>query len=283
MACVLVGCGGDAFSAAATDAGGHPSDTGTADTGMPSDTGSPPMEAGASWCAGQTVMFCEDFDEYANFNAVTNSTTWPVYNKNKCMFSFDTTTPKSPPNSLQANGDDGADLLIVHTFAKPVAPKTLRLEFDLRIDSAGTVGPLSAAGFAAIAFGTNIDSGFAAIAIGAGPVISAAWVMGTVTMPGSDAGSFMAANAPASDFPSLGQWSARYALEVQYGATSGTSGACVQVYQGATPLLTPCLPLPAELLKPGPVSIAIGDEASGFRSTGQVDIEFDNVTFDVTH
>jgi hypothetical protein len=55
----------------------------------------------------------------------------------------------------------------------------------------------------------------------------------------------------------------------------------VQVYQGPTALLSPCLALPPQALRSTDVAIAVGDYASGFNKTGDIDVEFDDVTFDM--
>jgi hypothetical protein len=50
---------------------------------------------------------------------------------------------------------------------------------------------------------------------------------------------------------------------------------------GAMKLLSTCLPLPAEFAMPKVLSIALGDVSGGLAKTGSVEIEFDNVTFDI--
>jgi hypothetical protein len=81
-------------------------------------------------------------------------------------------------------------------------------------------------------------------------------------------------------FPTTGQWSGRYAIEIDYTGTGAAKTACIQVYQGVTPLLSPCLALPTEFVTPRGLSIAIGDYAGGTGNVGSVGVEFDNVTFD---
>jgi hypothetical protein len=283
-----VACGGDAFQSGPGDAGSHATEAGVeggvlGDTGGgPADSGGPPVEAGSSWCSMQSPqpLFCEDFDEYASVNGLLGSATWSTNEQSKGTFGFDTTNALSQPNALEVTGGDGAQVLLVKTFASSGAPKRLRLDFDLRIDSAGKISTFSAAGFAAIAFGNTIDDGYAAIAIGNGPVLAAIWSLST-DAGASDAGAFMTANAPSGTFPSAGVWAGRYGLEITFGAVTGAPG-CIQVYQGPTPQLTPCLTLPSAITRPGAISIALGDVAGGLGFTGQVDMEFDNVTFDIT-
>jgi len=189
-------------------------------------------------------------------------------------FHFDTSGAPSPPNALEAIGGDGAAVLMVRTFAPTVAtPKSARLEFDLRINQAGAQGIFAAAGFAAIAFGNGIGDGYAAMAIGTGPTLEAFWTDAADAGSPGDAGTWGAGKA--TTFPPLATWGNRFALEVDYGQS------CLQIYQGITPLLTPCLPLSGQLLARHTLSIAIGDYAGGWGSVGQVDIEFDDVTFNI--
>jgi|HubBroStandDraft_1064217.scaffolds.fasta_scaffold89069_1 hypothetical protein len=245
------------------------------DAPSPSDAGSPGDAASASWCAGQlSHTFCEDFDEYASVNELFGA--WSSFQQTNGSFKFDSSNAPSPPNALEVIGANGAQVIVVKTFPVEKQPSTLRLEFDLRFNSSGNVGFLSAVGLAAIAFGPSVSDGYAALVVGNGPSLSGAW-LDTTDAGTSDAGTFKIANATGT-FPASGVWSARYAIEVDY--TSSTSG-CVQVFQGTTALLSPCLPLPPQLLHPSVVSISLGDYAAGFASTGSIDVEFDNVTFDI--
>ncbi|MGO8996404.1 MAG: hypothetical protein ACLQVI_24075 [Polyangiaceae bacterium] len=269
---LLSGCGGNEF--VTEDAG----PTGTPETGTPTD-------AGPSWCASNTTtstVFCEDFDEYpsgaAGISALLSSTTWPTFEQSGGTFSFDTSNPPSPPNAFVATGGSNAQMLIVKGLATPGASiTTLHLEFDLRINEAGTVGLLSAAGLAAIAFGDSLADGYAALAIGSGPNLTAVWTL-PADAGAANANSFKTQNATGS-FPTTGQWSGRYAIEIDYTGTAAAKTGCIQIYQGVTPLLSPCLALPAEFVTPHALSVALGDYAGGGGNTGTVDIEFDNVTF----
>jgi hypothetical protein len=217
--------------------------------------------------------FCEDFDEYTSVSEVLNA--WPNFQQAGGAFHLDAKNGFSPPNALQAVGTSGAQTLLVKTFPAPATATLVRLEFELRFNSSPTVGALSALGIAAVAFGRTVNDGFAALAVGNGPVLSAAWVDRADAGP-SDAGPFKSSNAPGA-FPTIGVWAARYAIVVDYSSGNG----CEQIYQGPTPLLSQCLPLPPDFSHPTEVSIVLGDYASGFDNTGNEDVEFDNVTFDV--
>ena len=282
-AAFLAGCG-SSFSVTPDDAAGDGAADGAARDAPTSDRRSGPADAhdardaGTGWCASQRVTFCEDFDEQPSVASFLGS--WNTFQQIKGAFSFDMSAPPSPPNALRASGMDGAQLLVVKTF-EPLShqPSSLRLEFDLRINSAGKVGVASAAGFAAIAFGNSVEDGYVALAIGNdfGPQLAGVWAVSTAS-PTADAGPF-GVKASTGPFPTPGNWAGRYAIEVEF---TSDGGACLQAFNGPTALLTPCLPLPLSLAKPSTVSIALGDYAGGFDATGNVDIEFDNVTYDVS-
>jgi hypothetical protein len=285
-------CGGNSFTTA--DAGTsfdgttgeattQPPDAGGTDASPSSDGGhgaeggpapDGPSDATAGWCGAHPGhTFCEDFDEYKNVSALFGA--WSSFEQTNGNFKLDPSGPPSPPNALEVIGANGAKAVVLKTLSVTKRPTKLRLEFDLRLNSTGSVGLLSAVGLAAIAFGSTVSDGFAALSIGNGPSLSAWWV-DSADAGASDAGTFKGSNASGA-FPGTGAWAARYAIEVDYLATTG----CVQIYEGPTALLSPCLPLPPNLLHPGVVSVVLGDYAAGFGVTGSIDVDFDDVTFDV--
>jgi len=298
--CAVGACGGGAFSVAQGDDGGSEagsssgggssggssgsgSSSGSGDAASPSDAASSSSggEAGGTgWCATHGPnFFCEDFDEESD--VATFLASWTTYEQSGSgAFRLDHTSVPSPPSALGVAGGNGATFLVIKSFHQFPKSRSIRLEFELRINSAGNVGVLSAAGFAAIAFGNTIGDGYAAVAIGNGPVVQAAWA--TAGDAGAtDAGAYDTESST-TPFPPLGQWAGRYAIVVDYtGATAGLGG-CVQVYQGPTPILPKCLPLPPSLSNPSTVSIVLGDLAAGLQNTGNVDLEFDDVTLNVT-
>ena len=260
------GCGGSQFQAGASA------------TDASSAEAAAPVDAGTSWCTGRPDTFCEDFDEYPTVTNLLGSTNWgPNFEQSSGSFSFDTVNAPSPPNALEARGDDGAQVIIVKTFTG-IAPTLARvaLTFDLRINSPGTSGLLSAAGIAAVAFGTSISDGYVALAITDGPKLAAFWADSTTA--NVDGGTFKPALASGA-FPSSGVWAGSYTLEIDYDAMNPTG--CVQVSSGPSRLLSPCLPLPPQFAHPTVLSIALGDVAGGVEHTGSVSVEFDNVTFDI--
>jgi hypothetical protein len=280
-AAVAAGCGGSAFTAgdggAGTTVDAAVEAATSAESGVEAGEAAPPFDAGPSWCSGRAEMFCEDFDEYPTITNLTGSSTWPTFEQISGSFQFDTVNAPSPPHALQVAGDDGAQVLIVKTFAAlQKTPQKVTLTFDLRVNSGGTPGLLSVAGFAAIAFGTSIADGYVAMAIGDGPTLAALWVQSASTNPG-DAGLFKAAPGTGT-FPSPGVWDGSYAVEISY---APATPPCLQVYRGVSPLLSSCLSLPPEFATPTVLSIALGDVAGGAGHTGQVNLEFDNVTFNV--
>jgi hypothetical protein len=291
--CAIVACGGNAFQTATGTGAGQGSEGGVggvADAGGVAEASMPGADGsvdggGASFCAGRLELFCEDFDEYPNVGALQGSATWPGFEHVNGSFQFDTTGAPSPPNALDVQGDDGAQVLIVKTFPpRTAAPKMVDLTFDLRINDPGKPGLYSAAGFAAIAFGNTLDSGYVAMAIASSvgaPVLTALWSRASGAAS-PDAGSFDIATATGS-FPTTGSWDGDYTLELTFTATASNpaGGPCLQVYRSINPLLARCLPLPPEFKAPSVFSIALGDEAGGFARTGSIDVEFDDVRFDV--
>ena len=280
LAGLAAGCGGNAFSSGSGGAVEAGAEGATMEAS--SEAAAPPVDAGFPWCTGHTETFCEDFDEYPTVTNLLGSNTWPGFEQQAGSFQFDTVAAPSPPNALQVAGDDGAEVIIVKTFpALQKVPQRVTLAFDLRINSPGTSGLLSVAGFAAIAFGNSISDGYVAMAIGEGPTLSALWVQSTSVTPLGDAGAFKAAPST-QPFPSTGIWSGSYAVEVQY---APPQPPCLQVYRGADApsqaLLASCLPLPSEFANPTVLSIVLGDVAGGAGHTGSVNLEFDNVTFNI--
>jgi hypothetical protein len=278
-AMAFASCGGPSFTNGGPDASTEAA-TATPEAGAAGDSArladtAPPGDGGASWCSGQGAhTFCEDFDEYTNVTALLGA--WSTFEQTGGgSFTFDTVNAPSPPNALEVMGANGAQVLVIKTFPLAKQPAVLRLDFDLRINSSGSVGFLSAVGLAAIAFGDGLPDGYTALTIGGGPTLSGEWTDSVDAGP-SDAGTFRTSNAT-GPFPAGGVWAARYAIEVDYTSTA----SCVQIYEGITPLLSPCLALPPHLLHPASVSIALGDYAGGLESTGVINVEFDNVTFDI--
>ncbi len=258
---VAAGCGGPEFQAggSATDAGGDTT-TGPAD--------------GGSWCSSRTTLFCEDFDEYRTIDDLYASPNWSSHSETSGSFHLTTTTsPPSPPNALEVIGDEGAAVLLTKTF-QPLAAsaKHARLEFDLRIDNPGSPGVLVASGFAAISFGAGINDGYVALVIANGPQLAMAWGIAADAGLKGDGGT--AGITHVITFPAAGRWADRFAIDIDY------TQSCVQVFDGTSPQLGACVPLPSELLARHTLSIVLGDYVVGLGSVGQTDLEFDDVTFD---
>lgn len=261
---LAAGCGGSAFQAGgsggATDAG--------------NDMGVEAAVEGGSWCSSHETLFCEDFDEYRTIDDLYSSSHWTNHAETSGSFRItSSTSPPSPPNSLEAIGGDGATVLLVKTL-DPIdsSVKHARLEFDLRIDGPGMPGPLVAGGFAAISFGTGIEDGYVALVIADGPQLAMAWgINGDAGLRG-DAGASGITHV--TTFPAAGRWADRFAIDIDY------TQSCVQVFDGTSAQLGSCVPLPGELLSRRTLSIILGDYVVGFGSVGQIDLEFDDVTFD---
>ena len=302
LTCWLWGCG-SAFTAAtsgpdassdaaarveasvASDASDASTTEASAEATAPSmDAGT--TEAGGHWCDTRTEMFCADFDEAQTALAIASNTSqWTTYSQLGGQFglAMGPDVP-SPPNALTVTGGNSADVLLTRVFENIsiARPSRARLEFELKITSAGSVGLLSASAFAAIGVGMSKTEGVVALAIGNGPALAAVWsVPADAGAAGGDAGSFATAAAKGAAFPAANTWAGRYAIEVTYSGTAAAPAGCAQIYAGATPLLDACMPLPPLLANPKILSIAIGESAAGLDLTGTVTLAFDNVTFNV--
>lgn len=232
------------------------------------------VDGGASWCSSKTTLFCEDFDEYRTIDDLYSSSNWSSHGEVNGSFRItSSTSPPSPPNSLEAIGGDGAAVLLVKTLG-PIAASTkhARLEFDLRIDNPGSPGLFVASGFAAIGFGAGIDDGYVALAIGDGPQLEMAWGISGDAGLRVDAGT--AGLEHIMTFPATSRWADRFAIDIDY------TQSCVQIFDGMSPQLASCEPIPQELLARRTLSVVLGDYVVGLGNVGQVDLEFDDVTFD---
>jgi len=281
---------------AATDAGPTDSSSGGGDS-APGEASvkdgpiGPPSEGGPgpSYCAMHMGMFtfCEDFDSYASLTQLYGQ--WPNFSTIGGSFSLVTANAFSPPNSLEAltTSTSGVRTLIIHPMPPPGANLTKRrLEFDFYIDDANNIGFASAAAVAAIVLGNDINAGAVGVAFGNGtgpaPTLAAIFVG---PLPDSGLPAFGSSNAP-PPFPSTGQWDGRFAIEIDYGITTGTGDggttgptACAQLFIGPSPQLSPCLALPPSLAHPDLASIALGVYSGGAGNTGNVGVTFDNVTY----
>ncbi len=277
LLCALVamavpcGCGGTNFTAA-HDGGPIETDATRSDA-TPSEASDGSVADAGPWCSTQDAAFCADFDESADINTILGG--WTSTSMVHGMFDLDTGMGlPSAPNALRVttNATSGVEAIAAKQISSfPTPLQHMRLEFDLRVDMAGPIDGLAAAGFAAIALGPGLDHGVMALAIGNGPVLEGAYVQ-----PASaDAGlaSFKAQPSPSS-FPNTGAWDGRFAVDVTYGSTN-----CLQVYQGKMALLASCIQLPPSLLNPTDLWIDLGVSSDGLGNTGTVVLGFDNVTF----
>jgi hypothetical protein len=80
-------------------------------------------------------------------------------------------------------------------------------------------------------------------------------------------------------FPTLATWDS-YTLEVDYNGGTVT-GPCAQLYRGGIAQLSPCLPLPVPSTATKTLALVLGDVAGGQFKQGSVNLELDNVTFDI--
>jgi hypothetical protein len=224
------------------------------------------------WCDGRQVLFCEDFDGFATVDELLNS--WTNFSTVGAAFTFDTSAGvPSPPSALRVRtmARSGVQALAVRKIdAFTTRPTSIRLEFALRIDAGDTVDPVTGAAFAGFLTGTRVTDGIVGIKVGPGPALLAGYVEPN--------------NGPANDtplpsvFPTENQWLGRYGIEVTYANVAAVRSACLQILVGGTRQLPQCLKLPASLVDPAFVSVALGVYSGGVGATGDVQLRFDNVT-----
>jgi hypothetical protein len=256
---LLGACGGDDFASSGAEGAGA-----TNGAGASSQTG---------WCADQAALFCDDFDDYANESELFEE--WGTYSTVSGDLSFDAHAGvPSAPNALHAatEADSGVQAIVVKTldpFASP--PNKLRLEFSLRVDSAKDVALLAGTAFVSILTGEATTDGVIALTIGFGPKFGVGFVE-----PESADGTY-GGSAATTAFPQFGEWLGRYALEVEYSDGADGRKGCAQMLVGGVPQLADCLVLPASLVDPEQVSIAVGTYSVGLGSSGDVEISVDNL------
>jgi hypothetical protein len=296
LGAALVGCGGPAFTTVPSDGG--PAEASIPEASIPEASvpeasihdASPPdapigstPDAGSSWCATKApnATFCEDFDEYTDVSQFLQA--WGSPSQLGASFSLDTSgTSPSPPNALEVATTALSGVAAIAAREMP-APRPLaverRLEFDLRIDQATGIDPYAASAFAAILFGPDVQAGAVAISI-ARSNGNDALAVSYVEPP--DAGPFgFKTQTVSSAFPALDTWDGRFALEIDYTPATSLKGptACVQLYIGVTPQLSPCLSLPADLVAARRVFLALGVYSAGIGNSGHVGLRFDDVTY----
>ena len=247
-------------------------------TGGTGGTGGAP----ARWCDGKQVLFCEDFDGLPTVDEFLNGPIWTSVSTTNGTFSFDSVASvPSPPHALRVRttSSSGVTTLAIHTFpAFTKAPSKLRLEFNLRIDAGDGVNGLSGAFFAGILTGTRISDGVMGIEIGPGPALLGGYLETSNGLNGAPP-PYKEYGLPTA-FPTEGTWIGPYTVEVDY--SSGPAGkrtGCIQILSGGAPQLAQCSAVPASLVDPPFVSIALGVYGGGLGLTGNVQLEFDNVTF----
>ena len=265
----------DATTEASSSSGGPGQEAGHAEGGGTPDGPVTVESGGTNWCAthGVGTRFCEDFDEAPDVTALLGS--WTTYAQSGGTFSFDHLNVPSPPNALEVvtTSTSNVNTLVLHAMPKPVGtPVKQRLEFDLRIDQAAGTGVASAAAFAAILYGGEVNAGAVALAFGASPALAAVYI----EPPDAGLPGFGTANASGS-FPALGTWDGRFAIEITFAGSA--AGACAQLYIGVQPQLSPCLSLPGSLSHPKSTSIALGVYSGGLGNSGNVGLRFDDVTY----
>ncbi|HEX4340676.1 MAG TPA: hypothetical protein VH062_32430 [Polyangiaceae bacterium] len=225
------------------------------------------------WCDTQRVLFCEDFDGVSTIDEFLSGK-WFVSTTGG-TFSFDTSagTP-SPPHALRVRTNSASNVTAIGIHSIPPfgsAPSKLRLQFALRIDSGDDVGVASGAVFAGIVTGARLADGIIGLEVGPGPSLRAGFQEPANGQP---------TELPLpSAFPTEGAWLGPYVVEADFSTDRvGTRTGCIQIFDGGVPQLDGCSPLPASLVDPPVISIALGVYSGGLGLTGDVQLAFDNVT-----
>src|SRR5204863_8805138 len=126
------------------------------------------------------------------------------------------------------------------------------------------IGYLAGAAFAGILNGREVTDGGVAMAVG--QALSGgtnAFELGYVE-PNRDGGPGFSSKNAQGAFPALGQWSARYTIEIQcLGGPSGTRTGCARLLAAGADQLQSCLALPASLSNPREVTVVLGLYSAG--------------------
>lgn len=264
------GSGGTVVGIEAGTAGGSSTEAGVAEAGGP-----------LRWCDHQpTALFCEDFDRFSDVDKFLGS--WTTYSIAGGQFTFDTSSNvPSAPNALRVTTTATADvktLIAQNLPAFAQLPNRLRMEFTLRINKAANIGYLSGAAFAGFFNGPEVTDGAVAIAIGTALVGGANQLEVAYVEPTRDSGPGFNAKASQNPFPGMNQWIGRYALDIQYGASSTGRVGCARLLAGGIDQLGGCLNLPATLGSPKTVTVVLGIYTTGLgNNSGDIELEFDNL------
>ncbi len=175
-------------------------------------------------------------------------------------------TGLSPPNSLLAMVANGQHSWVQHAPFTQAATSQITVEYNLKVDSAALTG-LQTAGFAAVVFGTSIETDLSVYLYIDVSGLGVAW------SPPADAGTLFHPYSLGM-MPAIGAWGGRWGVLV-----SMTTGALEATHNGVV-VGTSSTPIPAEYLTPSAITLAAGVNFVGAVSSS-VTIEIDNLTLDI--
>jgi hypothetical protein len=273
--------GGGAGGSQGGDGGGGAVEAGVAGSSS-GEAGTVDAGAPKTWCTGQNVLFCEDFDRYTDINELLNA---PGYNYSLVGGQFslasDGSAP-SKPNSLRmmTTAQNDVKTLLAHTLA-PFAslPSRVRVDFSLRVNKVENLGALAGAAVVALLNGREVSDGGVAIAVGADILARSQALLAYVGPTPADGGTPGFGTEPVQGaFPPLNQWIGRYAIDIQYSGSSTARTGAADVLAGGASLLQKKLVLPANLSSPREITVVMGFYSAGFFSkSGDLEVELDNV------
>ena len=235
-----------------------------------------------TWCTGQTVLFCEDFDRYTDVTELLNA---PGYNYSLIGGQFslasDGSAP-SKPNSLRMTTTAQTDVkaLLAHTLPPFTSlPNRVRVDFTLRVNKVQNLGAFAGAAIVALLNGREVSDGGVAVAFSADLLGNVQPLLAYVGPTPTDGGAAGFGTEPVQGAsPPLNQWIGRYSIDIQYGGASTARVGNADLLAGGASLLQKKLVLPTSLSSPTEITVVMGFYSAGlFSKSGDLEVELDNV------
>jgi hypothetical protein len=255
-------------------------------SGAPGAGGGGVAEAGGptTWCHGQNVLFCEDFDRFTDVNELLNA---PGYNYSLIGGQFnlasDGTAP-SKPNSLRmtTTAPTNVKALLAYTLpAFTTTPNGVRVDATLRVNKVQNVGALAGAAIFAVLNGREVSDGGVAVAVAADLFSNVQAVLAFVGPQPTDGGTPSFGSEPVQGaFAALNQWIGRYSIDIQYSGASTARTGNADLLAGGASLLQKKLVLPPSLSSPKEITVVMGYYSAGLfpnSNSGDLEVEIDNV------
>jgi len=220
---------------------------------------------GGRWCASlsPTPMFCDDFDDQGPFTRWTD-----LYVRSGGTVGRDGTAFRSAPNALLALSPASVDPSSSLVYLSTTATKSkVRIAYDMRIDARDPK-----TGYAEINY-INFDTPGLAFAVYLRVFDSASSVTRITSEVYLPDGGIPAHDVALAGMPRFDVWT-RVGVEVDVASTPRTLTVTIDGIVAALQTLEP------GLYAPGPVSARVGIGYTGYPTTGDWRIRYDNVTID---